>query len=237
MLAWTLDCGNPSTTVKDLNSKKQPIVSDIGRRRSLALDKGSESYQQRRREVARVAAEIFNQRGIRGTSLSAVAEALGTDRASLYYYIANKRELFDEVVREVSEANVATAEAVLAKEVPALEKLRNVVIELMRSYGDHYPLLYVYIRENLSHVESDRTEWSQYMRTINRKYEEAIIAIVQEGLDDGTIRPLASARVLAFGVIGMIGWTNRWFVPERSPDSADSIGTAFAEMAVAGLRA
>ncbi len=237
MLAWTLDCGNPSTTVKDLNSKKQPIVSDIGRRRSLALDKGSESYQQRRREVARVAAEIFNQRGFRGTSLSAVAEALGTDRASLYYYIANKRELFDEVVREVSEANVATAEAVLAKEVPALEKLRNVVIELMRSYGDHYPLLYVYIRENLSHVESDRTEWSQYMRTINRKYEEAIIAIVQEGLDDGTIRPLASARVLAFGVIGMIGWTNRWFVPERSPDSADSIGTAFAEMAVAGLRA
>ncbi len=237
MLAWTLDCGNPSTTVKDLNSKKQPIVSDIGRRRSLALDKGSESYQQRRREVARVAAEIFNQRGFRGTSLSAVAEALGTDRASLYYYIANKRELFDEVVREVSEANVATAEAVLAKEVPALEKLRNVVIELMRSYGDHYPLLYVYIRENLSHVESDRTEWSQFMRTINRKYEEAIIAIVQEGLDDGTIRPLASARVLAFGVIGMIGWTNRWFVPERSPDSADSIGTAFAEMAVAGLRA
>ncbi len=227
----------PRTTVEDLNSKKQPIVSDIGRRRSLALDKGSDSYQQRRREVARVAAEVFNKRGFRGTSLSAVAEALGTDRASLYYYIANKRELFDEVVREVSEANVATAEAVLATEVPALEKLRNVVIELMRSYGDHYPLRYVYIRENLSHVESDRTEWSQYMRTINRKYEEAIIAIVQEGLDDGTIRPLASARVLAFGVIGMIGWTNRWFVPERSPDSADSIGTAFAEMAVAGLRA
>lgn len=203
----------------------------------MALDKGSESYQQRRREIARVAAELFNKRGFRGTSLSAVAEALGSDRASLYYYIANKRELFDEVVREVSEANVATAEAVLASHEPALEKLRALIVELMKSYGEHYPLLYVYIRENLSHVESDRTEWSQYMRSINRKYEEAIIAIVQEGLDDGTIRPLASARVLAFGLIGMIGWTNRWFVPERSPDSAESIGAAYAEMAVAGLRA
>jgi TetR/AcrR family transcriptional regulator, cholesterol catabolism regulator len=35
----------------------------------------------------------------------------------------------------------------------------------------------------------------------------------------------------------MIGWTNRWFVPDRSPDSAESIGAAYAEMAVAGLRA
>ena len=220
-----------------MTAKKQPATSEIGRRRSLALTKGSESYQQRRREIARAAAEIFNKKGFRGTSLGAVAEALGTDRASLYYYIANKRELFDEVVREVSEANVTTAEAVLADVQPALEKLRTLIIELMTSYGNNYPLLYVYIRENLSHVESDRTEWSQYMRTINRKYEDAIIAIVQEGLDDGTIRPLASARVLAFGVIGMIGWTNRWFVPDRSPDSAVTIGTAYADMAVAGLRA
>ena len=132
---------------------------------------------------------------------------------------------------------MATAEAVLASHEPALEKLRTLIVELMKSYGEHYPLLYVYMRENLSHVESDRTEWSRYMRTINRKYEEAIIAIVQEGLDDGTIRPLASARVLAFGLIGMIGWTNRWFVPERSPESAEWIGAAYAEMAVAGLRA
>ena len=74
----------------------------------------------------------------------------------------------------------------------------------------------MYIRENLSHVESDRTAWSIYMRSLNRRYEEVFTAIVQEGIDDGTIRPLASARVLAFGIIGMIGWTNRWFVPQKS---------------------
>lgn len=86
------------------------------------------------------------------------------------------------------------AETVLASGQPALEKLRTLFVELMKSYSEHYPLLYVYIRENLSHVESDRTEWSQHLRMISRNYEEAIIAIVQEGLDDGTIRPLASAQ-------------------------------------------
>lgn len=219
-----------------MTAKRQVPESKIGRRRTLALNKGSESYQERRREIARAAAEVFNKRGFRGTSLSAVADAIGTDRASLYYYIGNKRELFDEVVREVSEANVATAEEVRAREVPALEKLRILINELMLSYATNYPLLYVYIRENLSHVESDRTEWSQHMRNVNRRYEEAFIAIVQEGIDDGSIRPLASARVIAFGMIGMIGWTNRWFVPERSSEGADAIGRAFAEMTLGGLK-
>lgn len=214
-----------------------PSASEIGRRRRLAFDKGSQTYQERRREIARVAAQIFNQRGFKGTSLVAVANALGADRASLYYYIANKRDLFDEVIREVSESNVEMAESVLVTGLPALDKLRKLVIELMRSYGGNYPLLYVYVRENLSHVESDRTEWSQHMRTVNRRYDDAIIAVMQEGIDDGSIRPIASARVLAFGVLGMINWTNRWFVPDRSPDTADEIGMAYAEMVVAGLRA
>jgi TetR/AcrR family transcriptional regulator, cholesterol catabolism regulator len=210
-------------------------TSEIGRRRDLALEKGSSSYQEKRREIAAAAAHIFNQRGYRGTSLTAVAEALDMDRGTLYYYVSNKQELFDDVVREASEKNVAAAEAALASDVSPLEKLRALICELMASYAANYPLLYVYIRENLSHVDAERSEWSKYMRGLNRRYEEAVIAMVQEGIDNGTIRPLASARVLAFGIIGMVGWTNRWFVPDRSSEDAEVIGAAFAEMALKGL--
>jgi hypothetical protein len=105
----------------------------------------------------------------------------------------------------------------------------------MESYATHYPLLYVYIRENLSHVESDRTDWSRYMRSLNRQYEEVFIAIVQEGLDDGSLRSLTTARVTAYGIIGMIGWSNRWFVPQKSEVSGRDIGLAFADMVLGGL--
>jgi TetR/AcrR family transcriptional regulator, cholesterol catabolism regulator len=215
--------------------KKTTSTSQIGRRRDLALEKGSESYQEKRNEIARAAAVVFNEKGYRGTSLTAVAEALGMDRATLYYYISNKQELFDEVVREASEKNIAAAEAARSSDAPPLDKLRTLITELMLSYAANYPLLYVYIRENLSHVEAERTEWSKYMRNLNRRYEDAVIAIVQEGIDKGTIRPIASARVLAFGVLGMVGWTNRWFVPDRSAESAEAIGTAYAEMVITGL--
>lgn len=220
---------------KKTSPQKKPPTSDIGRRRGEALRKGSESYQDKRREIARAAADVFNKRGFSATSLSAVANELGMDRATLYYYISDKQELFDEVVREASERNIAAAETALAAEGPPLDRLRTVITELMNSYAANYPLLYVYLRENLSAVDPDRTEWSKYMRGLSHRFEDAVIAIVQEGIDNGTIRPLASARVLAFGVLGMLGWTNRWFVPDRSPESAETIGTAFAEMVVRGL--
>jgi TetR/AcrR family transcriptional regulator, cholesterol catabolism regulator len=254
---------SPDTSTKKSTDKamsKSPVVqtkrpprfendSDIGRRRSKAIADGTDAYQERRREIARVAASIFDKKGFRGTSLGAVAAAMGTDRASLYYYISNKRELYDEVVREVTEANVATAERIRDSDSIPLDKLRTLVIELMRSYAENYPILYVYIRENLSHVEDERTAWSIYMRAMNRRYENVVVEIIQEGINDGTIRPLSSARVLAFGVLGMVGWTNRWFqpplpgksnngLPGKSPtEAADDIGIAYAELAVAGLRA
>jgi TetR/AcrR family transcriptional regulator, cholesterol catabolism regulator len=178
---------------------------------------------------------VFNKKGFAGTTLADIAEALGTDRATLYYYISNKEELFDEVVREVSEKNVAMAESVRESDGTPIEKLRLLIMELMSSYATNYPLLYVYMRENLAHVDAERSEWSKYMRSLNRRYEEAIISIVQDGIDGGSIRPLASARVLAFGIIGMVGSTNRWFVPDRSPESAEVIGIAFAELALQGL--
>ncbi len=217
------------------NGPESNTSSEIGRRRGRALEKGSGSYQEKRREIALAAAVLFNEKGFRGTSLTSVAEALDMDRATLYYYISNKQELFDEVVREASEANVAAAEAARVSDQPPLEKLRVLITELMNSYAANYPLLYVYIRENLSHVDAERSEWSKYMRSLNHRYEDAAIAIVQEGIDNGSIRPLASARVLAFGVLGMVGWTNRWFVPERSSETADVIGKAFAEMVLKGL--
>jgi TetR/AcrR family transcriptional regulator, cholesterol catabolism regulator len=222
------------------DKKLRPAVpampsSDIGRRRGKALKKGSDTYQEKRNEIAKAAAVVFYQKGYSNTNLADIAEAMGMDRATMYYYVSNKQELFDEVVREASEKNIAAAEAARLSADPPLEKLRTVVTELMTSYAANYPLLYVYVRENLSHVEPERTEWSKYMRSLSHRFEDAVIAIVQEGIDDGSIRPLASARVLAFGVIGMVGWTNRWFVPDRSPESAEVIGNAFAEMALKGL--
>lgn len=214
---------------------KRKVKSGIGKRRAAAKADGGAGYRLRRKEVAQAAARVFDRYGFQGTTISAVANELNLDRASVYYYISGKQDLFDEVIREASEENIATVKRIQESGASPREKLRKLSRELMASYGKHYPLLYVFIRENLRQVADKRSKWAQRMKQLSRDYDTAVIAIIEEGYADGSFRYIGPARVVAFGIIGMLGWTNRWFRPEHSELDARTIGDIYADLAIAGL--
>ncbi len=210
-------------------------VSNIEKRRKLAKNDSSASYDARRAEIADAAIRVFNRHGFKGASISAVAAELNIDRASLYYYISSKEELFDDLVRTVVERNLELVKQIEATGISPRRKLRNLITALMTSYGDNYPLFYIYIRENLSHVSDKRTEWSNYMRKLNSETVDLVISIIEKGYADKSFRNVGSSRVVAYGILGIVGWTHRWFRPDQSDVSAEEIGKTYAELLLAGL--
>ena len=210
-------------------------VSNISKRRKLAKGDSSASYQARREEIANAAIRVFNRFGFKGASMSAVAAELNIDRASLYYYISSKEELFDELVRAVVERNLEHTRRIQASDLSPRRKLRDLITVLMTSYSEHYPLFYIYIRENLSHVSDSRSDWSALMRKLNAETVDAVISIIEEGYADNSFRNVGSSRVVAYGVLGIVGWTHRWYRPDRSEVSAEEIGKTYAEMLLSGL--
>ena len=212
------------------------MQSGIGRRRAAALAEGSSAYAERRAEIIATAAKVFREKGFRGTSLADVAESLGTDRASLYYYIGSKQELFHEIVRDAAEGNAAQAESIRDGAGTAADKLGRLICALMSSYAAHYPYLFVYIQEDLSKVADRKSPWARQMAVINKRYDDAVIGIVESGFEDGSIRPVAPARVIAYGIIGMVNWTHRWYREgARGMSAAAEIGQSFAEIVLNGL--
>ena len=211
--------------------------SNIARRRAAARDDGRTGYVDRRRGIVTAAAGVFKERGFRGTTLSHIAEAMGSDRASLYYYVGSKEEVFHEIVSDAVHLNLATASAIRDGDGSAPDKLRRLINGLMVSYAEYYPVLYVLIQENLNHVGPEDTEWAEEMKRVNREYERVLIDIIQAGQDEGTLRASAPAWLLAYGMIGMVAWSNRWFNPNDSPVGADEIGAVFADTLLAGLTA
>lgn len=215
-------------------SVAKPQSKSAGRR-AAARDDATSGYADRRAEILRAAAGVFKSRGLRGSTFSHVAEALGTDRASLYYYFSSKEELFQELVSEAVRVNLDAATAVSKEKIDAPEKLRRIIEALMVSYGEFYPVLYLLIQENLSHVAPEHQDWADGIREVNRKYEKLLVRIIEQGQKDGTIRTHAPPWVLAYGIIGMVGWSNRWFNPADSELSAEEIGKAFADTVLDGL--
>ncbi len=214
-----------------------PDRSRIARRREAALDEGAGPYLERRAEIIRAAAEVFRANGYRGTALSQVAEILSMDRASLYYYVGSKEELFHEIVGDAVEANCVSAEAIAAGEGSAPAKLRTLIIGLMESYAAAYPFLYFYIQEDLGHPGTQRTAWSRKMDKFNKRYEQAVTDIVTRGVEDGTFATDAEPWLITYGILGMLAWSNRWFKPNDSAISAQEIGMRFADTLLRGLQA
>lgn len=209
-------------------------TSAIGKRRQDAGKDARASYANRRQEITDAAVRVFNRMGYKGASVSAVAAELGIDRATLYYYFSSKEQMFDEIVRSVLENNDQLARRIATSAISPTRKLRELITSMMVSYAGNYPLLFIYIREDLSHVGANRSAWSEQMRALNRSIENSIIAIIEQGYADGSFRRVGSARTVAYGILGMLNWTHRWYRPDRS-ESAEEVGKVFAELALSGL--
>ena len=68
----------------------------------------TDDYQVRRQTILRHAAELFHARGLGDTTLADIARVAGLDRASVYYYFANKEEVFADVLRDAVNDRLAT---------------------------------------------------------------------------------------------------------------------------------
>lgn len=218
-----------------MSRERQGPPSNIARRRAAAQNDGRGAYVERRREIIASAARVFKERGFRGTTLNHVAEALDTDRASLYYYVGSKDELFQDVVTGAVTANLELAVTVRDAELAVPEKLERLIRGLMASYAEYYPMLYVLIQENLSHVAPGHSKWAAEIRRINRRWEQLLIEIIEAGQDEGSLRSAPPAWLVAYSILGMLGWTNRWFNPNDSLVTADEVADVFTQIVLHGV--
>lgn len=210
--------------------------SDIAQRRAQARESGPVEYHQRRAELVEAAAQVFRRKGYRAANLQDIAAVLGMERASLYYYVSGKDELFRDVVLAAVRDNVAMAADLNRSDGRADARLARFIAQLMQSYERHYPYLFVYVQENMAQID-DGSAWGREMRRLGKQFDEAVRGIVQQGLDEGSLKsPTRDARLIANGVIGMCNWSHRWFHPEGEGAGA-AVGAVFAAMVIEGLAA
>jgi AcrR family transcriptional regulator len=109
--------------------------SSIDARRRAAVEDGGAAYLVRREEIIKASAYVFRDRGFKAATLSDVAAALNTDRASLYYYVGSKEELLQEIVRQAFGRDIETAEAVKRSRASSKDKVATLIDAMVNSYA------------------------------------------------------------------------------------------------------
>jgi AcrR family transcriptional regulator len=209
--------------------------SGIAGRRKLALAEGSATYTARRAEIIEVAAAVFKEKGYEASTLQDIADRLKTDRASLYYYVASKEELLQEIVRAVLEENVAMAERVAARHLPAVEKMTVLVEEMMASFDRNYPHMFVFI-EDLARVARIEGGWASSVLESRRRFEQIVHGVVDQARGQGALRDDIPDDLALLALFGMINWTHRWYKPGGGFASGE-VASTFTSLLFNGLRA
>jgi TetR/AcrR family transcriptional regulator, cholesterol catabolism regulator len=208
-------------------------VSRIDERRKHAQAEPSAEYALKRAAITEAAARVFQRNGYERASMNDVATEAGADRASVYYYFKGKHELFHAVIIDAVQHLVDSAERIAAADVPASEKVRELVAELMRAYTDHYPYLYVYVQEDMTKLSVNDLS-SKTLRQLARRFTSAVEGMMAAGIESGEFKSGLDPQLATNAVLGALNWSHRWFKPGRAA-APDEVAAVFIEIFLHGL--
>jgi AcrR family transcriptional regulator len=211
-------------------------ASNISRRRNSAQTGGGADYTAKREELVRIAARIFKEQGYQSTKLVDIAREAGLDRATIYYYVGSKEELFRETVEGVLDENASEANRLLNDDkLTWLERLHAIYIRLMVSYEQNYPATFVYIQEQMHQVGAEETAWAQEILKKTRAFDETLMIFIREAINSGELRSNIRPRLVENALFGMLNWTHRWFVPGGAMTGLE-VAEAFWSIFIDGMR-
>ncbi len=189
--------------------------SNIAKRRATAKLDSDSDYVARRNELIVIAAQLFREKGYAATRPQDIAERAGIDRASLYYYIGGKEELFRESLGDIVAADIGAATRIAGdKTLPPSERLGQVMAGLMRGFATSYPQMFVYIQERMHLIDTDDSEWARKLQKVTRSYEDIIMELLIEGQESGEFDADVEPMIAMYALFGMLNWTHRWFTPD-----------------------
>ncbi|MBN8410753.1 TetR/AcrR family transcriptional regulator [Halomonas litopenaei] len=169
----------------------------------------------RRKELIRLAAQLFVQEGFDRTTVRMLAQEMGIKSGSLFHHFRDKQEILAAVIEEGTQNALTLARAALDD-----------------AGSDPLSRLHVMARAHLDTLLTDRNahvvalyEWRRlddaardHLTHLRDAYERLWNDVIDEAIEAGLVA--GDRALVARFVLGALNWTVRWYDPDgpRSPE-------------------
>lgn len=187
----------------------------------------------KRDRIMAEAERLFYERGFKGTSLDAIADAMAMTKPFVYGVYDKKTDILFDIAQRNIEMALSAVEAGIREPGSPTQRLAAVARGLTAVCIEHQAGVTVFFREEGS-LEPER------LAVINAqkgRLDDALAGLLQEGVDVGEFE-ISDVRMASLAIGGMISWTYTWYRDAgRLP--ADAIEEQMARFAlrIAGARA
>jgi AcrR family transcriptional regulator len=205
-----------------------------------AIASASTVIDEGQREILRMAAQCFMDRGFASTSIDDVARRLGSTKGRIYHFFASKADLFFAVAEVGMDFNYAAIDASLKMDAPAIERLRSMsfahcmsMIETRAYQHSVWQGVEIHLRGSTTPEQRERLNALVASR---ERYSQLFRAVMEQAARDGAIRydDLSITRQLMFMTLNSPIF---WYKPRPGETTKDRhrIAQQCTNYAMAGL--
>lgn len=214
------------------DSGRKRATSEIGRRRTERRLASGRRSDERWQAILRGAAKAFQTLGYAQTTLEDIANEVGINRATLYYYVGTKEELLVALLYRPIHQMTANIKAIAALDVAPGDKLQRALRQYTKDMSDT-PELFIFLAQNLHQLMAGRE--ADDIASNADEYGKTLCALIVEGVQAGEFRDDVDPQMAMLSILGMFNWIHRWYKP-NGPMSLEQVGEVFTDLALSSLR-
>ncbi len=182
-----------------------------------------------RDDILDAAAQVFRQKGFHGASMSAIAEAVNLQKASLYHHVTSKQEILLALLDRALGMLTDHIADIAAQDIPADQKLRQMIRAYLIALADNSDLSSVLLFE---HRSLDKKSHARHVPQRD-KFERLWRNVIDEGVRT-EIFSCDDSGVAVRALMGVMNWTLTWYRPEGGK-SIEKVADGYADLMFHGL--
>lgn len=187
----------------------------------------TEAHDEKRNEILKHCASLFDKVGYHGASMQMIADEVGLGKPTLYHYFSSKQA----ILYAIHDAHITALIDGLDASDPSIEPsrlLRLACIDILREIAEHPG----YVRAFMDHYTDLEGPQRQEIRSRRQDYFNRIQSIIARGIESKHFIE-CDPVLTVYGFLGMCNWAYKWYpqvAKKRKPEEvADALCRPFFE--------
>ena len=198
----------------------------------LSPDKSTKKYTEKYLRVLQEAARQFSMRGYHVATTKDIADALGVQQGSLYYYIRSKESALEEICLFAIEGYVNFSTEIRQSRQPGADKIRAIFHRHLGTLKERPEFFKVFLAHRHDLSDTARHEIGRQIRA----YETNVEAVLRGGVRKGEFSKGLDCKLVALGILGMCNAVASWWGKRPAPP-IEAVAEQFSAVLLGGIMA
>ena len=181
----------------------------------------------RRREIMDAAAAVFARKGYHAATTRDIADSLGMQPGSLYYYFESKEAALEEICRIGGSEFGEHIETILKTDLPTREAIRSALGNHLQGGRRHYVTCFAHNRRFLP------ADVVPEMNRLARRYTKLWEDLFRRGVGRGEVSAGLDCRLAATAAVALCNGAVPYLEP-KAPEEINAFVEGLAKLFMAG---